>query len=124
MSIRITIKSKNQGNTPALDRYEILNKINRTKNKRDAALVATLYLTGCRVEELLKYKHYRLDIKGDPVKKGQIEIRGDEIIFRNIRCLKLTRNRNGVKTHRGQVRNIPILLNLRGEFLGLLPPPP
>jgi len=111
MAIRIQIKQTNQGSTPALDRYEIINKINRTKNKRDAALIATLYLTGCRIEELLKYKHYKLDIKGKPVKKEQIEIRGDEIIFRNIRCLKLTRNRNGVKSHRAQVRNIPIVFN-------------
>lgn len=111
MAIRIQIKRSNQGSTPALDRYEILHNIRQARNPRDKALIATLYLTACRIEELLKYKHYRLDITGQPVKKEQIEIRGDEIIFRNIRCLKLTRTRNGVKEQRAQVRNIPIIIN-------------
>lgn len=115
MAVRKHIKEKHGGTTPALQRYEILRAIKDCDNPRDSALIATLYLTGCRIEELVRYKHYDKNVSGQAIKKEQIEIADTRITIRNVRTLKLTKltrvNGEKVKQHRGEHRSIPILLN-------------
>lgn len=113
MSIRKTIKHQNAGNIPALDRYQILNKIKQINNTRNQALISFLYLSGCRIEEALQYKHYKEKILGEGIKKEQIEISNTHILILNVRCLKLFNQKTlstgeKIRTHRAEFRNIPI----------------
>jgi len=92
---------------PQMERYEILDKIKQLKSLRNQALVCFLYLTGCRVEEVVKFikeKNPHRIVKRDdqwvkapienrsliglPIQKKQIEIEDDNLTIRNVRCLK------------------------------------
>jgi len=58
MGIKKETIEANNGKLPRLQRYEIVDKINKIGGRnitRDRALVAFLFMTGCRVEEVCKY---------------------------------------------------------------------
>lgn len=117
------------GYLPILKRYEILERINALDNIRDRALVAFLYLTGCRIEEVVKYyweaqTHRRLKIKkgqpetkdlpipikvlkGEPIKKKQLEFKNDVIIIQDVRSLKRGKYED---SKRVRLRNVPIFI--------------
>lgn len=107
-----------------LQSYEILDKVNLLNSLRDKALVSFLYLTGCRIEEVVKYiiernpkreltnkqtkKKYSAPIlerikQGNGIKKKQLIFEDDNLTIYNIRCLKRKKD-NAIK------RTIPILL--------------
>lgn len=129
---------KEHHDLPILHRAELLSRIKGLDGyypSRDRALVAFLYLTGCRIEEVVKYireknPHRTITVKarimtkqgevmakrkvhtpfleretlGLPIKKSQVEVRGDIIIINAVRSLK---HHDG-KRH---TRNIPIIYN-------------
>lgn len=109
MSIRIQIKAVNNNQIPSLERYKILEAINRMSSKRNKALLAFLYLTGCRISEVVRYKKKGALI-GQPIKKKQIEIRRNELRIYNVRVLK--------SRIKHKIRVIPILINdLERQFI-------
>jgi integrase len=69
-------------------RPEILGALCQLPVLRDRALLSFLYLTGCRISEVVRYKHRSKDWKGEPIKKDQVEIQSDFIIIHNVRVLK------------------------------------
>lgn len=102
------------GEVPALQRYEIIDKINQLNNIRDRALIAFLYLTGARIEEVVR--HYKKDqetgtmkMKDYPILKKQIELSDKYIFVRDVRSLK-RRNKKPYK------RDIPIPKHQNDEF--------
>lgn len=86
MAIRKQIKQKD-GSIPALDRYQIKTAIAKLPTLKEKALVAFLYLTGCRISEVLKYVRNKEQL-GEPIFKKQIEVRPEVIIVYNVRVLK------------------------------------
>ena len=71
------------GNLPILRRHEILQRINSISGDyelRDKALIASLYLCGCRVEELVKYIIERNPHKIKTTKRRVFE-EGHELIY-------------------------------------------
>jgi len=110
MAVRRYIKKKYRG-IPALNRYKILDAIRDTDTVRNKALISFLYLTACRIEEVVKFI-IDGEIIGEPITKKQIEIRDNLIIIRDVRALK-SRVKN-------KVRNIPIIKNrLESEFIDI-----
>lgn len=101
---------------PVLERYQIIDCIKAIPNDelayRNKALIAFMYLTGCRVEECCRYTRYVWDynlqkvrrVKADSLKAKQVDWNKKEgrIIVHNLRTLK---NR---ELH---YRNIPIMIN-------------
>lgn len=116
-----------------------MDKINQVRGGlriRNQALIAFLYLTGCRVEEVVKYRletnptrvlkkrevtpegfqriitvpspRYQSSFAGHPIYKKQIEERDNLIIIRNVRTLK---------RRTSFPRNIPIIKNKLEEPL-------
>lgn len=129
------------GEFPQMSRKELLSKIHRIKGNnwlRDQAFLCCLYLTGCRVEELVKFvkekregkyrpkKNMRGEVIGEkwvagynkstmiaePYKKNQIEEFPNHLMFNNLRCLK---RRKLVP------RNVPVpFLKADKEFIEIL----
>ena len=93
------------------NRYEILNYCKQLKTPRDKALLAFIYLTGCRIEEVVKYKT-KGTIMGRPIKKEQVSIRDSVIEVHNVRVLK----------RRGRAyKTIPIIRNdIEKPFINIL----
>jgi integrase len=111
---------------PRLERYEILDRIERIEGRniiRDKAFVAFLFLSACRVEEVVTYYREKVLLKakrraedqykgkdqmrvvlGQPIRKKQVDIVDDSIIIHGVRTLKRR------DEHR---RSIPILMNDR-----------
>ena len=131
MAVRKKIK-KPDGSIPVLEKYELLDKINKLHNKRDQALVSFLYLTGCRVSEVVPYivernlKHTKKDkqtqedvadpiehreIKGDGIKKKQLDYYNDILIIRNVRTLKRKKY---------IPRSIPVIIEREQKFVDIL----
>lgn len=125
MGIRQEVVKNNQ--VPLLKRYEILERVNNTKRLKDKALISFLYLTGCRIEEVVKFIQEKRNnrviinretkqrenkpiiyrtLKGDPIQKKQIEITDSYIIIHNVRTLK--RRQDSLL-----LRSIPILRSER-----------
>lgn len=119
-----------------LDKWEILERIKRIQGfneVRDQALGAFLYLTGCRIEEVLPYRKERnlnrtlknkktgervaapimkLTETGQPIIKKQVEIYKDHIKINTVRCLK---------RRKSIYRNVVIPINEREkEFINIL----
>ena len=142
MKIRIKFNRNEQGEKVeprAIDRYEIMDRIELLKSQRDQAFVCFLYLSGCRVTEVVRYIQERKlnrtvkqkvegsdrkesvpapiterTIKGSPIQKKQIEIFEKKITIKNVRTLKK-------KQAYIPLRNIPILRTEREEkFLTIL----
>jgi integrase len=86
MAIRKELKAKD-GSIPAFERYQIKEAIARLDSLKEKALVAFLYLTGCRISEVVRFTKHK-ELVGDPILKEQIEIRPDVIIIYNVRILK------------------------------------
>jgi integrase len=129
MAVRKHMLEKGTG-IEVMPRSILLNKIREIKSPRIQALACFLYLSACRVEEVVKLvQETKLNrtiiqkemvdgvmkktpvaapiterkLKGEPIKKSQIEIREDVILVHNVRCLK---KRKGYK-----LRTIPININ-------------
>lgn len=127
MGVRDDLTESGTTPPPVFRRAELLQKINSldTNNSlRDRALIAFLYLTGARIEEVVQFKRARninrmktrilpnghkikeqrprfiTELKGYPIQKKQIEFRDNDIIVHDVRCLKQKRKR---------YRNIPIV---------------
>ena len=116
MAVRKYIKTA-EGSIPILQRYEIIDKIDQAETLRDKALISFLYLTGARIEEVVKYQkpnkprlpgesYYKL--MGEPIRKKQLEFKEDVILVQNVRSLK----RRGYKP-----RTIPIFKAEREDKL-------
>lgn len=114
---------------------ELIYRINRMKNKRDKALASFIYMSGCRISEILGTKknlkdYLRKDgkyvledgqrvyensriIEIPPLKKENIEIRWEAnlMLIHNVPCLK---RQNGVPK-----RIIPIYISAVKEFFDL-----
>ena len=92
---------------PLLSRFELLQKINELEEERDKALVSFLYLSGCRISEVVGYyirktpkkfeksteklpKHgfFPKKLMGIGIKRRQIEVKKGIIIVHQVRCLK------------------------------------
>lgn len=99
MGIRKEIKEKHK-EIPALDRYELLSRMRQAGSHRNKALIALLYITGARVEEVVKY-NVKGELKGRPILKKQIEIQEEQMVVRGVRCLK---TKNDLKR-----RSIPVV---------------
>jgi len=94
MAARNLLK-KADGSIIILERYELIERINKLNNIRDQALVAFLYLTACRISEVVPYIVEKKkgiqdtrQLKGEPIKKKQIEFFNDVLIIRQVRTLK------------------------------------
>jgi integrase len=117
--------------SPILTREELVKRITIDSiTVRDRALIAFLYLSACRIEEVVRYvktKNLRRVLRnketkeleskplehtikaGDPIKKSQIEIRpGTIIIVNDVRTLKRKKY---------YARKIPIPINDREREL-------
>lgn len=131
-----------------ISRDKLLAIINSMHNKtatRDRALIAFLYLTGCRVEEVVRYvkernmnrvikdkvtKQFvpapieRLERLGEPIMKSDFEFRPDHIRVSGVRTLK----RRGEIHKFKRIIAIPInekeqeLINIFLEYYNLLGP--
>lgn len=97
---------KNGRELPRLERYELVDKINEFVLLRDQALVAFLFLTGCRIKEVVRFLDEKDGRKllGMPIQKKQVEERPDHLIITGVRTLKRGR------TMRIR-RSIPVPLN-------------
>lgn len=105
MGTREDLKNES-GEIEPLKRYELRDRIalyESSKPIRDKALISFLYLTGCRIEEVVKYiiekyasKTGKRELKGSPIKKKQVEILEKEkkVYVNNVRCLKRNTRRN------------------------------
>lgn len=111
MAVRKELKDI-EGDIRPLDRHEVEDKLNRLKGEfaeRNRALGAFLYLSGCRIEEVLSYRKERnlkrvvLDKKtgekvsspiqktieaGQPILRRQVEFEDTFIKVNTVRCLK------------------------------------
>lgn len=124
-----------------IGRSDLLYRIKSLESLRDRALVSFLYLSGCRVEEVVRYytyvcpecgeklhsvkgeawkKHCRKHgtverrkgvVYGEPIKKSQIEFKDDLLVILNVRTLKRRKKLN---------RNIPILVEDDREFIDMI----
>jgi len=101
MEIRKQLKSKNNDEIPALKRFQVFDAIRLCNVDRDKALIAFLYLTGARIEEVVKFKR-KGELVGKPLRKKHIEIRDSHIIVHSVRTLKQSKAGN---------RTIPITRN-------------
>ena len=94
----------------ALDYWEAKAKMELLATPRDKALLAFLFLTGCRIEECCKYTKrvpqkdgtIKTVQQGLPFEKRQIEVQEDFILIKDIRTLKRRKAVN---------RTIPIPIN-------------
>jgi len=92
---------------PILNKDQLISKIEKMTGSmviRNKALVAFLFLFGCRISEVCKYRSKIKDSdgnyverKGNPIKKGDVIINeiDDEITITNIRTLKRTKKNKG-----------------------------
>ena len=87
MAIRKLIKEKD-GSIPALERFQIKEAILRLGSLKEQALVAFLYLSGCRISEVVRFTKHK-ELAGEPILKEQIEVRPEVVIIYNVRILKL-----------------------------------
>lgn len=99
MGIREQLKNES-GEIEPLMRYELGDRIRMLESRnetRDKALISFLYLTGARIEEVVKYiiERYRSEDRkrkkvGEPIKKKQVEILENEgkVYVNRVRCLK------------------------------------
>lgn len=99
-----------------LNRPELLYELNKMERLRDKALAAFLYLSGCRISEVLGCKKKMPDgtIQViEPLRKESIEILPDEdlIVIHNVPCLK---RRNECPR-----RNIPVIPSQEPGFIQL-----
>jgi len=134
----------NNGTKRRIDSVDIISRpellsmihaINSNTKRRDKALVAFIYMTGCRISEILgtmkvSNKYTIEDIKNkvpykervplkkeeykvEPIRKENIEINeGDDIIrIYNVMCLK-----RKFENHR---RTIPIIISQEKEFVDI-----
>ena len=122
MKLRDQVRKQNNNQIPNLYRYQILEAINKQELPKYRALIAFLYLTGCRVSEVVKYKKNPAKNKGlladtgnpgiigEPIRKKHVELRDNHIIVLTVRTLKQRKLK--------QYRNIPIPKNtLENPFL-------
>jgi len=122
MKLRNQIRKQNNNQIPNLYRYQIIEAINKQGDLRYRALIAFLYLTGCRVSEVVKYKKNPQPKKkgmppkddsriiGEPIRKKHVELRDNHIIVLTVRTLKQRKLK--------QYRNIPIPKNtLENSFI-------
>ena len=96
---------KKHNAVPAYNRYEIINCCKQCNSLRDQALICFLYLSACRIEELVKFiKDGKL--LGEPIVKNQIEETTEKgvplIRINGVRCLKQKKKRT---------RTIPLYRN-------------
>lgn len=134
MGIRDKLKSQDEG-LPILERYEILERIDKLELDRDKAMVAFLYLTACRVSEVVRYiieKNLKRQVvknrkskdgkmldapilkreyKGRSILKKQIEMRGNTLVISSVRSLK---------RRRYLPRAIPIIISKERKFVKIL----
>jgi len=120
---------------PKPELLAMINRINSTTKLRDKALVAFIYLTGCRISEILgtkkqSNKYRKEDIKNKvpykdripirkeeykvpPLKKENIEVNLQDDIIRvyNVICLK-----RKFENHR---RTIPIIISQEKPFVDI-----
>lgn len=110
----ITIGGKEQ--PPRIERWEIIKRIQEVKRLRDQALLSFIYLTGCRIQEVVYYRKEKnphrqvvkkieqedgsikrikvhepieqTQVLGEPIKKRQLEIKNNLILIHDVRCLK------------------------------------
>lgn len=136
MGIRKDIIEQNK-ELPILKRYELIDKIRQLQTNnitRDQALVCFLYLTGCRIEEVVRFikeknpnrqvvqktnengmvRSYKVNkpilertTEGHPIRKKQVEIHQDTIMVYGVRSLKRKKS---------LLRNIPIIRNDRESW--------
>ena len=105
------------GGLPIIPEEEIASRIQSVKDYcyqlRDQALVSYMYLTGSRVEEIVKFMDETPPSKqiADPIKKNQIVFEGNFMIINNVRCLK--RRKRGL-------RSIPIPISKEDLFMPFL----
>lgn len=113
MGVRDKLKRENNS-LPMLQRYELLERLKQLGTMRDRALGSFLYLTGCRIEEVVRYKSYKYDKKGQAIKKKQVSQLEDRIMVYGVRVLK---RKDGV------IKNMVIRRNsLDKPFIELLEP--
>lgn len=120
---------------PRPELLSMIRSINSNTKRRDKALVCFIYLTGCRISEILgtikvsnKYNHSDIEnkvpykkrtplkneeYKVEPIKKENIEVNmGDDIIrVYNVMCLK-----RKFENHR---RTIPIIISQEKPFVDI-----
>jgi integrase len=125
-------KKRSSTKQELLTRPELINKIKAIENIRDRALAAFLYLTGCRISEVLgtikRVKKYKYEVvegkrkkfiesttieKIEPLRKESIEYLPDKdlILVHQVSCLK--RRLNVPR------RNIPIIVSADSELVGI-----
>lgn len=97
-----------------LTKKDMIRLIDRIPNKRDKALASFIYLTGCRISEILGTKKVLQNGKEyiiKPLATSNIEIihKNDLILVHNVACLK---HKTGLK-----YRNIPIVISQEGELV-------
>ena len=106
MQIRKRLMDENKI-IPAYDRYEIINCIRECQELKYKALISFLYLTGCRIGEVVKFK-VKSELIGFPIMKKQVEkYKDDEYRIYNVRVLKQKKKKK---------RTIPIILKERERF--------
>ena len=112
-----------QDEVKRITRQTLLNKIAGIRSTRDQALIAFIYLTGCRISEVLgETKHIKKrdketkevievkDVIVQPLIKEDIEKIGEDIILvKNVPCLK---RRAKVPT-----RDIPLKISSDKDFI-------
>lgn len=82
----------------ALDYWEIeraLDSIKSNNAVRDRALISFLFLSGCRISEVVNYKRQG-KIEGLPMVKRQIELTPEFIVIHDVRTLKRRKKFNRV----------------------------
>ena len=122
MGIREELTKKGEQDLPKLEVYEIIDRIKMLQSDRDKALVAFLFLTACRISEvvhLYKEPKYWKDpetgywwvigkrrFSSEGIKKKQIDIdySKDLMMINNVRTLKK-------KRHQSKTKNIPIIIS-------------
>lgn len=86
---------KQEGTIRGLDYWELKEKISAIQGSnqvRDRALAAFLFITGCRIEEVVKFCDKEKNWHS-PIKKTQIEMHENYFSIMTVRVLKSRKNR-------------------------------
>lgn len=108
-------KRRRADSVDIINRQALLYKLKAIKSKRNAALAAFIYLTGCRISEIVgktkKAKQGPVEIR--PLQVDDIEVLPNEglVLVHNVACLK---RRDEVPR-----RTIPIVIETEREFIAV-----
>lgn len=100
-----TTKKRDPKQMPLISRVQLIDIIKRCKTRREAALLAALYLTGARISELL-------ELRAEQFQKG--EIKGEQ--FLSVKNIRTAKRREGKK----EFRELYIHYRSEKEFVDIL----